>query len=66
MGPHVVRPSAPAVLLAPSGPIPEAAIVFTFGRDTDAVEAFQRAKDGGQLPAAFTNFVDQRLAQLKR
>lgn len=36
------------------------------GRDTDAVEAFQRAKDGGQLPAAFTNFVDQRLAQLKR
>jgi len=36
------------------------------GRDSDAVEAFQRAKDGGQLPAAFTNFVDQRLAQLKR
>jgi MSHA biogenesis protein MshN len=36
------------------------------GRDSDAVEAFQRAKDGGQLPAAFTSFVDQRLAQLKR
>ena len=36
------------------------------GRDNDAVEAFQRAKDGGQLPAAFTSFVDQRLAQLKR
>lgn len=36
------------------------------GRDTDAVEAFQRAKDGGQLPAVFTSFVDQRLAQLKR
>jgi MSHA biogenesis protein MshN len=36
------------------------------GRDSDAIEAFQRAKDGGQLPAAFTSFVDQRLAQLKR
>ena len=36
------------------------------GRENDAAEAFQRAKDGGQLPAAFIAFVDQRLAQLKR
>jgi MSHA biogenesis protein MshN len=36
------------------------------GRDTDAAEAFQRAKDGGQLPPAFASFVDQRLVQLKR
>lgn len=36
------------------------------GRDADAAEAFQRAKDGGQLPPAFTAFVDQRLATLKR
>ena len=36
------------------------------GRENDAAEAFQRAKDGGQLPAAFIAFVDQRLHQLKR
>lgn len=36
------------------------------GRENDATEAFQRAKDGGQLPAALVAFVDQRLSQLKR
>ena len=36
------------------------------GKEQDAAEAFQRAKDGGQLPPAFAAFVDQRLAQLKR
>jgi hypothetical protein len=38
----------------------------SLGREADAVEAFQRAKDGGQLPAAFIAFVYQRLVQLKR
>jgi MSHA biogenesis protein MshN len=36
------------------------------GKGQDAAEAFQRAKDGGQLPPAFVAFVDQRLSQLKR
>ena len=36
------------------------------GKEADAAEAFQRAKDGGQLPPAFIAFVDQRLHQLKR
>ncbi len=36
------------------------------GKENDAAEAFQRAKDGGQLPPAFVAFVDQRLNQLRR
>lgn len=36
------------------------------GREDDAIEAFQRAKDGGQLPSGLTAFVDQRLTQLRR
>ena len=36
------------------------------GKETDAAEAFQRAKDTGQLPAQLLSFVDQRLGQLRR
>ncbi|MEO5672456.1 MAG: tetratricopeptide repeat protein [Ramlibacter sp.] len=36
------------------------------GKESDALEAFQRAKDTGQLPAQLLAFVDQRLGQLRR
>ena len=36
------------------------------GKESDAIEAFQRAKDSGQLPAQLLAFVDQRLGQLRR
>ncbi len=35
------------------------------GKDVDAVEAFRRAKDTGQLTPQLIQFVDQRLSQLK-
>lgn len=38
----------------------------TQGKTTDAVEAFQRAKDTGQLTSQLNQFVEQRLSQLKR
>lgn len=36
------------------------------GKNADANEAFRRARDGGQLSPQLTQFVDQRLGQLKR
>ena len=36
------------------------------GKDADAAEAFQRARDGGRLPSQLAEFVDQRLGQLRR
>lgn len=36
------------------------------GKDADAAEAFQRAKDGGRLASPLAEFVDQRLGQLRR
>ncbi|MBE7941151.1 MULTISPECIES: tetratricopeptide repeat protein [Ramlibacter] len=35
------------------------------GRDGDALQAFQRAREGGRLPASLVAFVDARLEQLK-
>lgn len=36
------------------------------GKDSDAAEAFQRAKDSGMLSPQLAGFVDQRLGQLRR
>lgn len=36
------------------------------GKDVDAAAAFQRARDTGQLTPQLSQFVEQRLAQLKR
>ena len=36
------------------------------GKNSDAVEAFQRAKDSGMLSPQLNGFVDQRLGQLRR
>lgn len=35
------------------------------GKNADAAEAFQRAKDGGMLSQQLVEFIDQRLSQLK-
>ena len=36
------------------------------GKNADAAEAFQRARDGGQLTPQMSQFVEQRLSQLRR
>ena len=38
----------------------------SLGKDTDSMEAFQRARDTGRLPPSLLSFVEQRISQLKR